>query len=159
MAYLLLALTDIMTADEVVSEFSGLISKVDTSTNVFTNGSDVEEDVEFANSLLGRLLAGKSDQLSVSDLPADGTYATDTAKFNIRNTGSQLPEWDADACTQCGACSMACPQGAIRIKAYDDSYLENAPAGFPIGKINRNRLGNRFVELYGTGKSGSMHKL
>ncbi|MGI9551942.1 MAG: thiamine pyrophosphate-dependent enzyme, partial [Aurantibacter sp.] len=25
---------------------------------------------------------------------------------------------------------MACPQGAIRIKAYDDSYLENAPEGF-----------------------------
>lgn len=92
--------------------------------------ANLEMDSDFANSLLGKLLAGKGNELPVSALPVDGTYETDTAKFEIRNTGSSLPAWDTDLCTQCGACSMACPQGAIRIKAYDDSYLENAPESF-----------------------------
>lgn len=103
------------------------IATVDTS---IIEAASTEMDAEFIDSLLGKLMVGRGDELPVSALPADGTYETDMAKFNIRNSGNLLPEWDTDACTQCGACSMACPQGAIRIKAYDDSYLENAPEGF-----------------------------
>ncbi|MEP3210494.1 MAG: 4Fe-4S binding protein [Maribacter sp.] len=90
----------------------------------------LESDSDFANSLLGKLLAGKGNELPVSALPVDGTYETDTAKFAIRHSGDSLPIWDTDLCTQCGACSMACPQGAIRIKAYDNSYLKDAPNNF-----------------------------
>ncbi|MDO6518869.1 4Fe-4S binding protein [Zobellia uliginosa] len=96
--------------------------------------SKIGTDTDFVNSLLGRLLAGKGNDLPVSALPVDGTFATDTAKFDIRNTGGSLPEWDTDLCTQCGTCSMSCPQGAIQIKVYDDSFLKNAPESFQSAK-------------------------
>lgn len=96
----------------------------------YTDEICLKNNTEFANSLLGKLLTGKGNELPVSALPVDGTFETDTAKFNIRNTGYSLPEWDTDLCTQCGACSMACPQGAIRAKVYDDTYLKNAPEKF-----------------------------
>lgn len=116
--------------DKNVLQLQEYIMKVDTSVVNAKVEQPLGLDTEFANSLLGKLSALKGDELSVSELPVDGTYVTDTAKFNIRKTESFLPEWDTNLCTQCGVCSMSCPQGAIRIKAYNDSYLENAPKGF-----------------------------
>ena len=63
-------------------------------------------------------------------LPSDGTYPSDTARFNPIQQSEFLPEWHQDLCTQCGACSMACPQGSLRIKAYEDSYSKSAPSNF-----------------------------
>ncbi|WP_350288082.1 4Fe-4S binding protein [uncultured Croceitalea sp.] len=100
----------------------------------YADGICLENDTQFSNPLLEKLLMGKGRELPVSVLPIDGTFETDTAKFDIRNTGYSLPEWDTDLCTQCGACSMACPQGAIRMKVYDDTYLENAPEKFQFVK-------------------------
>jgi pyruvate-ferredoxin/flavodoxin oxidoreductase len=125
-----LVLENNLILDENVLQLQEYIMKVDTLIVDTEEEQPLELDTEFANSLLGKLIAGSGDELSVSELPVDGTYATDTAKLSIRNNGSFLPEWNTDACTQCGACSMACPQGAIRIKAYDDLYLENAPKSF-----------------------------
>ncbi len=130
-----LALQEDLKVDEDLMVIRDFIEEVKTSKVEAAIAAPIETDVAFANSLLGKLMAGRGDALPVSALPVDGTYPTDTAKFNPdsyrdRNTGGYLPEWDADACTQCGACSMACPQGAIRIKMYDDSYLENAPEDF-----------------------------
>ena len=125
-----LALQEDLKVDGDLDVIGDFIEEVKTSKAKASSAAPIETDVEFANSLLGKLMAGRGDRLPVSALPVDGTYPTDTAKFNIRTKSSYLPEWDADACTQCGACSMACPQGAIRIKVYDDSYLKDAPEGF-----------------------------
>lgn len=122
-----LALQEDLNVDENVLFLQEYITKVDTS---IIEAASAAMDAEFINSLLGKLMEVGSDELPVSAVPVDGIYETDTAKFNIRNTGSHLPEWDTDACTQCGACSMACPQGAIRIKAYDEKYLLDAPESF-----------------------------
>ena len=75
------------------------------------------------------LLTGKLE-LSTSMLPPDGTFQTNTSQFNDARTSEDLVAWNPDACTQCGACSMACPLGALRIKAFDDKYLTNAPSTF-----------------------------
>ncbi|SHJ73217.1 4Fe-4S binding protein [Pseudozobellia thermophila] len=125
-----LALAKDLNVDKNNMFFEEFITKVDTSIVEVSKEFPIEMDTEFLNSLLGKMMANGGDELPVSAIPVDGTYATDTAKFNIRNTGNFLPDWDADLCTQCGACSMACPQGAIRIKAYDDTYLLNAPESF-----------------------------
>jgi len=89
---------------------------------------------DFANTLLGKLLENKGNKVLVSELPVDGSYPTDTSKFNQIVTSEELPIWNPDACIQCGACSMTCPQGAIRMKVYDNSYLENTPADFKSAK-------------------------
>ena len=76
------------------------------------------------------MLNNKGNDIPVSLFPVDGTYPTDTSKYNPVQHGENLPEWDLESCTQCGACSMACPQASLRIKAFDDSYLENVSSKF-----------------------------
>lgn len=90
----------------------------------------LEEDLEFSKTLLGSLLQGKGNSVPTSAMPVDGTYATGTSEYNRRAVVTELPIWDTDLCTQCGACSMACPQGALRVKAYGLDVLAEAPAHF-----------------------------
>lgn len=87
-------------------------------------------DSEFNNTLLGRLLTNKGNSIPVSQFPIDGTYPTNTSQFAIPYNNKTLPEWHPNLCTQCGSCSMACPQAALRIKAYNSSYLNTAPSNF-----------------------------
>ncbi|PIA80340.1 hypothetical protein BFR04_16890 [Gaetbulibacter sp. 4G1] len=91
---------------------------------------EIHEDTEFSKTLLGRLLNNKGNDIPVSLLPADGTYQTGTSKYNTIQLGNELPEWDTESCTQCGACSTACPQAALRIKVFNDSYLDDASLEF-----------------------------
>ncbi len=87
-------------------------------------------DLAFSDTLLGKLLTNRGNEVSVRELPVDGTYPTNTARFNRVVSKEFLPVWDPESCTQCGACSMACPQAAIRTKVYNDSYLETLPKDF-----------------------------
>ncbi|MBJ6367047.1 4Fe-4S binding protein [Snuella sedimenti] len=102
-------------------------------TPLYSNKATTKEvayDSEFSNTLLGRLLNDNGNTIPVSLLPPDGTYPTNTSKHNPIRQENYIPEWEPDACTQCGACSMACPQGSLRIKVFEDVYLDNAPSGF-----------------------------
>ncbi len=92
------------------------------NTSMIKEGMTMENDA-FGKTFLGKLLAGRGNDLVVGDFPFDGTYPTDTSKFLPARKVDQLPVWDMEACTQCGACSMSCPQGAIRVKAYEDGHI------------------------------------
>ena len=107
-----------------------LIKKVDTSILKMESEIALSQDESFSKTLLGSLLAGKGDELPVSMLPVDGTFATGTSTYNTRKMAVELPEWNTDLCTQCGACSMACPSGALRTKAFDGTTKEGTPSGF-----------------------------
>ncbi|MBM4053100.1 MAG: pyruvate:ferredoxin (flavodoxin) oxidoreductase [Planctomycetes bacterium] len=85
---------------------------------------------EFVRNVTATLLENKGDSLPVSAIPADGTWPTGTTQYEKRNIGVHIPEWEPDACIQCGQCSFVCPHASIRIKAYDPSLLKNAPSAF-----------------------------
>ena len=87
-------------------------------------------DSEFVNDVLFEIIAGRGDALAVSAMPCDGTFPTSTTKYEKRNLAQEIPVWDPAACIQCGKCAMVCPHAAIRIKAYDESALQTAPATF-----------------------------
>lgn len=85
---------------------------------------------EFVREVEGKILIGKGDELPVSALPCDGTYPTDTAKWEKRNVGEFIPVWEPDLCVQCAKCIIVCPHAVIRGKVYEESALQNAPANF-----------------------------
>ena len=120
---------DLMYSD-ALAYLNEFIYPVDTSKIYRGHTITSNYDADFNTSLLGKLLANKGNEIPVSLLPSDGTFATNTAEFNPVQQSEFLPEWHQDICTQCGACSMACPQAALRIKVYDDSHLENTPSTF-----------------------------
>ena len=123
----------------ILPDFSSTIKefiyKVDTSTKL-NNDNLINKAEYFSNTLLESLLKNNGNDIPVSLLPADGTYYTNTSQFNTVEPTHYLPNWDTNTCTQCGACSMACSQGALRIKAYEDNYLNDAPKQFKSVKSN-----------------------
>jgi pyruvate-ferredoxin/flavodoxin oxidoreductase len=84
----------------------------------------------FVKEVTATIIAGLGDQIPVSKMPADGTFPTATSRFEKRNIAVEIPVWDENLCIQCGICSFVCPHATIRLKAYDPSYLEGAPASF-----------------------------
>ncbi|MBK9405617.1 MAG: pyruvate:ferredoxin (flavodoxin) oxidoreductase [Ignavibacteria bacterium] len=100
------------------------ISNIELKPVVSDNAPD------YVKNVLSKIIEGLGDDVKVSEMPEDGTFPSSTAQWEKRNIAHQIPVWDEEICIQCGKCAMICPHACIRIKAYDKSFLENAPASF-----------------------------
>ncbi|OGK04961.1 MAG: pyruvate:ferredoxin (flavodoxin) oxidoreductase [Candidatus Riflebacteria bacterium GWC2_50_8] len=80
--------------------------------------------------VLEPILAGKGDDITVGQMPLDGTFPTGTSQYEKRNVGIRMPAWDIETCIQCGMCSLVCPHAAIRTKVYAPKMAEKAPKTF-----------------------------
>ena len=82
----------------------------------------------FVKEVLGKILAGKGDELPVSAFPVDGTFPTGTTQYEKRGIADFIPVWDGeDFCTQCNKCVAICPHAAIRAKVVTNEELANKP--------------------------------
>jgi pyruvate-ferredoxin/flavodoxin oxidoreductase len=88
------------------------------------------EAPDFVRRVTARMLSGEGDLLPVSALPVDGTFPTDTARWEKRAIGPELPIWDPSICIDCGKCAIVCPHAAIRMKVFEPEALDGAPEGF-----------------------------
>jgi len=89
-----------------------------------------EDAPEFVQKVTAEILKGNGDNLPVSLMPDDGTFPTGTTQYEKRNIAVHIPQWDPEVCIQCAQCSFVCPHATIRVKAYDPSVLDRAPAEF-----------------------------
>ena len=85
---------------------------------------------EFVKDVTATLLKQEGHTIKTSQMPADGVWPTATTQYEKRNVAVEIPVWDPEACIQCGRCSILCPHGVIRPKAYEEKHLENAPETF-----------------------------
>ena len=85
---------------------------------------------DFVQRVTAVLMAGKGDLLPVSAFPIDGTWPTDTARWEKRAIATHIPLWDPSICIQCNKCTLVCPHAAIRAKVYDGAALAGAPDSF-----------------------------
>ena len=107
------------------------ISQLINLTDLPNHPTDLQSSLIYdSDDLIAQLVSGKGDNLPVSSFPVDGTYRTNTAGLSKAKNSPYLPVWDMNACTQCGACSLACPLAAIRAKLIDKETLDRAPQGF-----------------------------
>ncbi|OQY97859.1 MAG: pyruvate:ferredoxin (flavodoxin) oxidoreductase [Candidatus Brocadia sp. UTAMX2] len=105
-----------------------------------------EDAPEFVKKVTAKMIANRGDYLPVSAIPADGTWPTGTTQYEKRNIGVHIPEWEPDACIQCGQCSFVCPHATIRIKAYDPALLKDAPQNFKsVDATGKELTGLRFT--------------
>jgi len=112
----------------------GHMQKIDypaTATSTIEIPDIVPADApEYVRDVAGVIMRNKGDVIPVSAMPIDGTFPTATTQYEKRNIAVDIPEWDAKSCIQCALCSYVCPHAAIRIKVYEPSLTENAPAAF-----------------------------
>ena len=77
------------------------------------------------------MIAGEGDLLPVSALPVDGTFPTDTARWEKRRIAREIPIWDPSICIDCAKCALVCPHAAIRMKVFEPAAAAGAPGGLP----------------------------
>jgi len=108
-----------------------------TATSAFDRSPVVPADApRFVREVTAMMLAGRGDELRVSEIPNDGTYPPGTAAFEKRNISDSVAMWQPDLCIQCGQCSFACPHSVIRAKYYNEDELDGAPVGFKSAPVN-----------------------
>ena len=99
---------------------------------------------DFVKQITGTIIANRGDELSVSQLPNDGTYPLGTAAWEKRNIALQIPVWDEELCIFCGKCPFVCPHSAIRSKVFPVELAKDAPPTFKHIKIK----GKEFEDLH-----------
>jgi pyruvate-ferredoxin/flavodoxin oxidoreductase len=88
------------------------------------------EAPQFVQEITATIMAGRGEDLKVSQIPVDGMWPTDTTQWEKRNIALEIPVWEPEICIQCGKCSFHCPHATIRTKVYEESALAAAPETF-----------------------------
>ncbi|MDR1568077.1 MAG: 4Fe-4S binding protein, partial [Streptococcaceae bacterium] len=101
------------------------------------SGTDARQKYVFK--IVNTVNAQEGDSLSVGDLIDNNMQTGDmpvgTTAFEKRGIALQVPEWNADRCTQCNECAFVCPHAAIRPFLAEDDELTDAPEGFIVKEM------------------------
>lgn len=88
------------------------------------------EAPDFIREVTAKMIAGLGDEIPVSAMPVDGTFPSDSARWEKRNIALEIPVWDPVTCIQCNKCALVCPHATIRVKVFPGEELRNMPVSF-----------------------------
>jgi pyruvate-ferredoxin/flavodoxin oxidoreductase len=133
--------------DRAIAELKQVPVPAETSGDLHRMPPLPDAAPDFVRRVTARMLAGEGDLLPVSAMPIDGTWPTDTARWEKRAIAQELPIWDASICIDCGKCAVTCPHTAIRIKIFTPDKLEGAPESFQSKKYNSRDLPGHLLSV------------
>jgi len=112
------ALVEIKVPIKLTGKFTKIKSLIPINSNDFTK------------QVIEPIMREEGDQITVSQMPIDGTMETGTTHLEKRGVASFVPSWIPEKCIQCNQCSFVCPHAAIRAKQMTSTDLKKAPKSF-----------------------------
>ena len=107
--------------------------------NATTGAEPVKvEATDYFYEFVAPILAQEGNKLPVSMIDAQGRVPVGTTKYEKRGIAVKVPEWNIDACIQCGNCALVCPHAAIR------PYLIAEGTEMPEGFATKAAIGPKF---------------
>ena len=100
------------------------------SSNIKMEEKVGKDAPKFIQEFTAKLIAGKGEEITTSQMPFDGTFPTDTTKYEKRDVADKISVWDEKKCIQCGQCIFACPHSCLESKMFSAEELKNAPSCF-----------------------------
>lgn len=164
-------LANVMSAEEAISEVKAAIVKtyskkgqaiVDNNIKAVDDALDYLNEVnypkeitsdlqleqkipndapEFIRNFTAKLIAGRGEEIKVSEMPLDGTFPSDTTKYEKRDIADKIAVWDQEKCIQCGQCVLSCPHACLEAKVYSAEELKNMPSCFKAIKVVGDKTG------------------
>ena len=97
------------------------------------------EATEYFDTFIHPILMQEGNKLPVSMIDPQGRAPVGTTKYEKRGIAVMVPEWNVDACVQCGNCSMVCPHACIR------PYLVAEGTEKPESFVTKKAIGKAFA--------------
>ena len=101
-----------------------------------------ERKSSFVRSVMEPMNRQQGDSLPVSAFVGmeDGSFPTDTTRFEKRGISLTVPKWDEAKCIQCNLCSVSCPHSVLRPMLLDEQKLAQAPEAIRQGSAEANGI-------------------
>lgn len=113
------------------------------TSNIELDKSVTDDAPEFVKDFTAKIIAGKGEEIKVSEMSLDGTFPTDTTKYEKRNIADKIAVWDQSKCISCGQCVLACPHSCLEAKEYTDDQIKNAPSCFKFKEVLGDKTGTK----------------
>jgi pyruvate-ferredoxin/flavodoxin oxidoreductase len=117
-------------------------TKTTNELQMISNIGDKEPD--FIKNVTKKLIEGKGEDLTTSQVPFDGTFPTDTTKYEKRDVADKISIWDSSKCIQCGQCVITCPHSCLESKQFTEEQLKDAPSCFKAIPVTGDKNGRKF---------------
>ncbi|MDR1498968.1 MAG: pyruvate:ferredoxin (flavodoxin) oxidoreductase, partial [Rickettsiales bacterium] len=112
-----------------------------TTSNLQLENKIPADAPKFVRDFTAKLIAGRGEEIKVSEMVVDGTFPTDTTKYEKRDIADQIAVWDQSKCIGCGQCVLACPHSCLEAKEYSKDQLASAPACFKFKEVVGDKSG------------------